>query len=189
MKILVTVGTTPFDLLIETIDGLACDFPDIQFTAQISSGVYEPKHMPWVRFVPDILDQYPDSLVLTHCGAGTVFSLLDANRKFVAIPNLTRVDHHQVELAQVLQESQLAIVALSMSDLRDIFINQTYKNFCASEYQKTPFFKASEIRAMLFKSNVAITGNSQERANSPIEGPMHNYESHSEYFESKSKNQ
>lgn len=149
MKILVTVGTTAFDSLIRTIDQLAGISDGTEFFAQISSGDYVPENLSWERYVPGLLDAYKDHLVITHCGAGTVFTLLDSGRKFIAVPNLERKDQHQLELAEFLHESELCAVAFDLQQLSEIITEKTYAHIDAKTYKKDDFFKANEIKNYL----------------------------------------
>ncbi len=94
--IFVTVGTTHFDALIESVDTLVEQGRlegDIVY--QIGSGKYEPRHGTFFRFKPSIDPELEAAdFVITHGGA-TVFSLLGQRKRFVAVANTSLDGNHQ----------------------------------------------------------------------------------------------
>ena len=97
MRIFVTVGTGRYDALVRAIDRL----PDLDCTLQIGSGRYEPRHHPFFRFKPDLTqDLQAHDLIVTHGGAASLFEILAAGRKTIAVPNLDRSDPHQAEIVE-----------------------------------------------------------------------------------------
>jgi len=107
--ILVTVGTTSFDALIRAVDQ---NLPrEWNLHLQIADGTYIPKHFDWFRFSDRISDFYSQSaFVICHAGAGTVFRLLELRKRLVVVPNLTRADPHQRELAHFVDSNHYAVV-------------------------------------------------------------------------------
>jgi len=135
--ILVTVGTTPFDCLIQQIDQNGSKDLDIFF--QIASGKYEPKNFPWIRFTEEIDDLYDQSeFIISHAGAGSVFNILDRRKKVIVIPNMTRNDPHQKELAEFLHHNNYAPVCWNPTDI--ISYIQRVNEFQFRMFQKIPFF-------------------------------------------------
>lgn len=105
--IFVTVGTTHFDRLIRKVDELKEieSFED-QVVCQIGSGKYQPKSCDFFRFQTSIENWIENAdLVISHGGTGSVLSLLQANKKFVAIANTQLADDHQTKFLMRLERS------------------------------------------------------------------------------------
>ncbi len=90
MNLLVLVGTTPFNQLIEAVDQ---QFSDSEFsiTYQIASGSYEPSSGTFVRYT----DYYQElikaaDIVISHGGGASVFELLEGGKKKIILPHLLR---------------------------------------------------------------------------------------------------
>ncbi|NMU71939.1 glycosyltransferase, partial [Vibrio parahaemolyticus] len=111
INILVTVGTTAFDVLITVIDESFKHDQSVNIIAQISSSSnYTPKYIESFEFSDDF-DSFVESadIIITHAGAGSVYSMLEKGKKLVVVPNLTRVDDHQLELAKYVQNNNFAL--------------------------------------------------------------------------------
>lgn len=146
IKGFVTVGTTAFDSLIEALDR-PCSSTSLTF--QTADGSYVPVHHSYVRFVPSIMPLVEDAnFVITHAGAGTVYSLLETRAvRLAVVANLERSDKHQSELARYVAENQFACV-LSVEDIRRMPLEEVADRvMCAElrEYTKDRFFKVGEI--------------------------------------------
>lgn len=101
MRILVVVGSGEFDELVEQVDRLRR--PEHIFTLQIGLGTCEPRRHPWFRFTDDLAPFYQEAdLVISHGGMGTILECLQAGKKLIAVPNLHRKDHHQLEIVHEL---------------------------------------------------------------------------------------
>lgn len=142
MKIFVTVGTTAFDELIETIDTSKMKH---DFILQISKkSKYKPKNYPYFDFTDDIEMYYSQAdAIVTHSGAGSVYRLLELKKKIIIVPNLLRVDKHQSDLSNFMKKNHYAIVC---DDIK--YINKSIEDiekYEFREYRFDPFFKASEI--------------------------------------------
>lgn len=151
MRFVATVGTTGFDGLIRKIDELASKHPEHEFLSQIGPGLYHPVNHPWVSWEKDFLSRRTNSVVITHCGAGTVYYLLETAIPFIAVPNLQRVDPHQIELAQYLHQHSYALVCFSVTDLDNLFSKRAWEHFQPSVYVKDKFFRGLELRAKIEK--------------------------------------
>jgi len=99
--IFVTVGTTPFNSLIESIDksGLQEDF-----VLQTAEAEYVPKNYKHITFTDEVDKYFSDAeIIITHGGAGTLFRLLALNKKIIAVANEERSDKHQSDIIKKLQ--------------------------------------------------------------------------------------
>lgn len=107
--IFVTVGISqPFDRLIKEIDRISYDIPHDIF-AQIGRTYYEPKNIPFIRFISqDDLDSNIEKskIVITHGGFGSVFSVLSKNKPLISVPKtfeLDETDNNQTDLVRHLE--------------------------------------------------------------------------------------
>jgi beta-1,4-N-acetylglucosaminyltransferase len=120
MNIFITVGTTPFDTLIrfcdENLDSA------LAMTMQISNdAAYIPKRFDYFKFTNDIISCYQNAdLVITHAGAGTIFSLLEMRKRIIVFPNLDRDDSHQKDLAGVVEKNKWGLVCRHYQDLPEL---------------------------------------------------------------------
>ncbi|NQZ08441.1 MAG: hypothetical protein HRT35_14905, partial [Algicola sp.] len=115
ITIFVTVGTTAFDQLIEAVDAQLSGH-QFDVTCQIANGKYLPK-IKHVRFAEDFSRRLVEAdVVITHGGAGTVFELLEQGKKMIMVPNLFRVDKHQQDLANDVEQNGVAGVCWALSD-------------------------------------------------------------------------
>ena len=107
MKILITVGTTPFDSLIKAADVQLGQNHKLIF--QISEG--EPKSGHSFKFTDDIERYYNDAdLIISHGGAGTIYRVLELGKKLIIVPNLDRIDNHQLDICDFMQKNKHAAI-------------------------------------------------------------------------------
>jgi len=146
MKVLVTVGTYKFEQLIKKIDELALE-KNFEFVCQIGQGNYIPKNCESFSFSNKFTEKVNTSdLIITHAGAGTVYSLLENKKNLIVVPNTDRVDKHQLEIAQFVHKNKYCLSCFDVNDIQvslskvDKFIEQ--EKLC---YEKEAFFKYSEI--------------------------------------------
>ena len=120
MNIFITVGTTPFDTLIRFCDEKLD--PALSITMQISNDAsYIPKRFDSFKFTSDIVSYYQNAdLVITHAGAGTIFSLLEMQKRIIVFPNLDRDDSHQKDLAGVVEKKKWGLVCWQYQDLPEL---------------------------------------------------------------------
>ncbi len=149
MKIFVTVGTTSFDDLIMYLDNL--DTED-EIIFQISDDhKYIPVYHKYFTFTDDIEAYYNMSdVVITHSGAGSVYRLLELKKKIIIVPNMTRIDGHQIDLANFMKDNKFTLVCTEIKEL-----DQMIKNFNSTEIEKykfDPFFKQDEIIDIIKKA-------------------------------------
>ena len=146
MQILVTVGTTPFNSLIRWSDS---QLGDHSVVFQISSGSYKPNNGKWLRFGDiDPLYEWAD-IIITHAGAGSVYSLLEKGKKIVVVPNLERRDPHQLELANYIEKCRYAYVLHDLSKIAEA-VNAAI-DYSAAPYTPYKFFAKDEIFTALYR--------------------------------------
>lgn len=124
--ILVTIGTmVPFDRLVRAADRWAADHPEEEVVAQIGDqGVYEPRHMRWMRMVgpqefAELVDQ--SRLLIAHAGTGSFFLAAERAKPVVLFPRRAsfkeHTTDHQVHTARWLREKPGVYVAMTEEEL------------------------------------------------------------------------
>lgn len=146
MKVLVTVGTTPFEDLIKFLD--MHSFENIEYIFQISNGDYKPKNFEYFEFTKNIDKFYKDSdFIICHAGAGTIYKLLDLNKKMIVVPNSNRVDPHQFEIARFINRNNYGLFAEVGEDLIKCIKKIQEQKF--QMYKPCRFFKLNEITSYI----------------------------------------
>jgi UDP-N-acetylglucosamine transferase subunit ALG13 len=147
MKIFVTVGHTRFDALFIEIDKISNN-GNWFFTHQISDGFYTPKSGESFTFTENIKKHYNDAdVVITHAGAGTVFELLELNKKIIVVNNTNRVDSHQGDLTIYVNKHNYALTCNSLNELESLLRNIIMFN--SKRYKKEKFKKSNDILHLL----------------------------------------
>jgi len=124
--IFVTVGSMfPFDRLIRTCDELVRDGVITDAVeAQIGDGSYEPKHVPFVRFLAK--PEYEAKLkrcdaIIAHAGAGTIALALEHQKPLLVLPRQKKfaehVNDHQIPTARKFAELHHVLVAPEAEDI------------------------------------------------------------------------
>ncbi|MCD9497746.1 PssE/Cps14G family polysaccharide biosynthesis glycosyltransferase [Photobacterium carnosum] len=145
MRILITVGTTSFDELIKQTDIFFQKNGNHEIKYQISNGIYKPISGGYFDFTKNISEIYDwADCIITHAGAGNIYKLLELNKLIIVVPNLNRVDKHQSDITNFIQEKKYGLVCWNLSLFEDVF----YKldGFKRNRYVKNNFFKFIEIR-------------------------------------------
>jgi beta-1,4-N-acetylglucosaminyltransferase len=143
MKILVTLGTTRFDSLIEFIDNNILN-EDYDIIMQIADGIYKPKNFKYFNYTEDIDIYYKESdLIICHAGAGTIYQLLEMKKKLIIVPNLDRIDKHQSDISDFMSKYNYALSIENYNELSKII--EISKDIELIEFTKDPFFKVKEI--------------------------------------------
>ncbi|XP_053604974.1 UDP-N-acetylglucosamine transferase subunit ALG13 homolog [Plodia interpunctella] len=114
--IFITVGTTRFDLLVETIFKPSCieavkKLGCKTITFQIGNSDFEPGDyvengvkLQVYRFKDSLQEDIIRSdLVISHAGAGSCLEALEARKPLLVVVNEDLMDNHQLELAEQLQ--------------------------------------------------------------------------------------
>lgn len=142
MKVFVTVGTGSFDQLITEVDK-CLNTPDFDVLCQIGAGSVIP-HQPHYTLSDNYKADFDNAdVVVTHAGAATVFELLESQKKVLVVPNQFRIDKHQADLAQYIEQQNYAGVCWHLADLKTKLIEVFQTDY--RSYQKESFFKAAEL--------------------------------------------
>jgi len=116
--ILLTVGTQlPFDRLVKIVDDWAGKNPQVQIFAQIASGRYIPKHMPYIEFLDEqhYMELFEQAdVILAHAGMGSVISSLISSKPVIVYPRKASLGEHR-------NEHQLA-TSRKLSELKGCYI-------------------------------------------------------------------
>nr|CAG4645966.1 EOG090X0KOU [Lynceus sp. MCZ IZ 141354] len=120
MRVFVTVGTTSFDQLIQTVTKDKCievlrkkGFSEM--VLQIGRGC-EPSFsshanmkLSWFRLKDCIKEEFQQAdLVISHAGAGSCLEALSENKPLLIVTNDTLMGNHQTELADKLHTEECA---------------------------------------------------------------------------------
>ncbi|MCG2835707.1 glycosyltransferase [Photobacterium sp. WH77] len=144
MNILVTVGTTKFESLVEFVHKFASQHGEHSYIFQIADGTYRPEGFAFFEFTNDILGKYEwADVVITHAGAGSTYQLLELGKVIILVPNLERVDKHQLDLANYMSDQNFALVVHGLDELNDVFTN--FSSINLKPYSKENFFLQKEI--------------------------------------------
>ena len=142
IKFLYTVGTTPFSRLTNKIIN-KYDSSENDIYAQTASDeiVKYIKHVKFTSNFEEKLFNY--DLVITHAGAGSIYSLLEKSKKIIVVPNLDRDDKHQYEIAKFVEMNGLGIVCWNPDEISDSIRKSLVFN--PKVYIKQKFYKVDEI--------------------------------------------
>lgn len=156
MKIFVTVGNTQYNSLIKAIDeSLSPDKFDV--TIQLADGKYTPLHHKFFRYTQDIKSYFNDAdVIITHAGAGSVFQLLEDKAKMVVIPNHDRIDTHQLDLAQYVDNNKFANVCYDLDNIEACVISAAKNQYV--EYVNEPFDGYGLIGALFEQPAANVVG-------------------------------
>ena len=144
------MGNTHFNSLIEAIDQLLS--PDeFDITIQLAGGSYLPMNHKYFRLTDNISAFFAEAdVIIAHAGAGTVFQLLEEHRKVVVVPNHERLDDHQLDLAQYVDDNQYACVCYEFNELKERVIEAKDKVY---ETYITRPFSGYEFIEKMFAGN------------------------------------
>lgn len=156
-KVFVTVGTTRFSSLVRFFDQVAvgCDV-----VLQHAEPAFVPTHARGFAFAPSVREWHAwADVVVTHAGAGSVYDLLEQQRRIVVVPNLERADKHQLDLAGYVERQRYAMVVKQLSSYPSVpdLINAALR-FDSVSYKKTAFFKADFLLGLLRDGNPPAAG-------------------------------
>ena len=117
--LLLTVGTTNFDALVQSVDRI--EFLEMIKTLgidhlrlQIGSGKYIPSsivrnkmniRVDYYRYKADYLEDVKRAeCIISHAGAGSIMDALEHRKKLVVVVNEQLMDNHQQELAEAMSD-------------------------------------------------------------------------------------
>ena len=121
--ILVTTGTAlADDNLIRKIDDLVKKQKiSADILAQIGDGNYKPTCFRYFRFVHDLKPYFQMAdLVISNCGAGTIFEVLDLGLPLIVVQNENIIGGHEWELIKKLEELNLLFWCKNYRDLPEL---------------------------------------------------------------------
>lgn len=114
--IFVTAGSAGFDDLVKEIDKIAPKLKD-KVIVNVGYGKYKPKNCEWVGYTDKFNDYVKkSSLIITHGGAGTLFTCLKTNKKIIAVSNQNHEDN-QTDLVNKLSEEHYLISCENLGEL------------------------------------------------------------------------
>jgi len=97
--VFVTAGTQlPFDRLIEVVDQIAAEHPDVQFVVQALNSKIIAKNIHVVDFLSprDFDKHFADAkLIISHAGMGTIISALVKKKPIIVMPRLLQFNEHR----------------------------------------------------------------------------------------------
>lgn len=116
-RVLVTVGTTSFDELIEAVTSsqfikLLMSQGYTRLSLQIGRGQYIPDSSPtplgfvmsWFRYKPTLAsDMQNATLIISHGGSGSILEALSLEKMLVVVVNENLMGNHQTELAEQME--------------------------------------------------------------------------------------
>jgi beta-1,4-N-acetylglucosaminyltransferase len=147
VDILVTVGSTLFDELFDQVDSLS-DYIRNRITCQVGPSKKKPKVSKVIDFVDNIEDYYRSSqIVICHAGAGTVFRLLELEKKIIVVPNISRTDKHQLDLAQYVEDNNLGHCLKDFNTLEDTIAR--IGSLVFYRYKPKKFFMKKYLNSLL----------------------------------------
>lgn len=114
-SVFVTVGTTKFEKLIETLTSdevlnVLNEQGYKTITLQTGNGTYTQRshteiNLDYHKYFPNIDEQIENaSFVISHAGAGTCLEVLKKQKPLIVVINEDLMDNHQIELADELQK-------------------------------------------------------------------------------------
>nr|MCK4929515.1 hypothetical protein [Nanoarchaeota archaeon] len=143
MRIFVTIGTGRFDALIKKMDSLKLDV-----IAQTGNIDFVPQNLKHFRFTNNIDEYYKKAdLIISHGGAGTIYELLNKNKKVIAVANKDRTDEHQEEILRALSKEGYLIWCKNLRDLKKCI--QRAKKFKFKKYKKPKCEIARRVKEFL----------------------------------------
>lgn len=149
MKVFVTVGSTQFNRLIQAIDEQVLS-SDYEVIIQLADGKYIPENHQYIRVTDNINQYFSDAdIVICHAGAGSVFNLLELQKKMVVVPNSDRINDHQLDLAHYIEKNNFASVCYDLNNIKSCLVDAGNKKY--EMYANEPFFGYQLIADLLSK--------------------------------------
>ena len=148
MKIFVTVGTTPFDRLINFFDQNA--FENDEIIIQTGNSKIVVKNHKSFKWTKDIFQYFEwADLIVCHAGAGTIYNLIEKGKPIIVVPNLDRIDPHQSEIANYIERNNYGLVCNDVTKIPAYLVRAKQMTFAA--YKKDEFFLKDSIIDLIKK--------------------------------------
>jgi beta-1,4-N-acetylglucosaminyltransferase len=140
----VTVGTTQFDLLIETIVHDSNVIRTLVDCLHIDKLILQTgnSQMPSYDNIPISIEyyQYKDSiendiqqadLVISHAGAGTILQTLEAHKPLLVVVNEKLMNNHQFEIAHEMEQQDYLFhcTCSTLATTLEKFVNHKFKQY------------------------------------------------------------
>jgi beta-1,4-N-acetylglucosaminyltransferase len=149
MNIFVTVGTTPYNDLFQHLSFI--ENSSWHFDCQTADAEVSYANLTCFDYTPNWQSHIEKAdLVITHAGAGSVYKLLEMGKKIMVIPNLERIDHHQLDLANYVEKNGYALVCRVLNDIEQVIAKA--EQYAPTPYEKIDFFKGDEINEAIKES-------------------------------------
>ena len=114
----VTVGSTDFDAIIQTVDRLALS-KAIKGIMQIGHGKYKPVSLPYFRFAPSLDPFYKKATIaISHGGLATTMEILKKGLPLISVNNPDRYDNHQIDLIATMESEGYLIWCRQLENLQ-----------------------------------------------------------------------
>jgi len=134
--VFVTAGTQlPFDRLVEAVDKIAAEYPDVKFVVQALNSQYNVKNIQVVDFLSSgDFSKHVDNarLIISHAGMGTIISALVKKKPIIVMPRLHKFNEHrndhQLGTAVQMDADGYVYVAYSEDELIALFNNMWPNN-------------------------------------------------------------
>lgn len=150
-RIFLTVGTTPFDDLIRVCDKELSTAHKV--VMQISPyATYKPINFPYFEYGSDIDSYIEDAeIIISHAGAGSVYSILEKRKRAIFVPNFRMKDDHQEDICRYVAQNGYAAVyrvqyGISLADVLDSVLKTEF-----SVYERQSSELIGYLRGKLLK--------------------------------------
>lgn len=138
VNVLVMTGTTGFPKLERQMIKLAASNPALHVLIQSPNELLATNRVSTTKYIDmESFDTNPYSLMVGHCGAGTVFWALERRLPLIAIVDLDRHDDHQLDLGNWLSRSGFGMTLVNRAPTGDEI--EQIKQVPLKEYHKDPF--------------------------------------------------
>lgn len=165
-QILITVGTTKFEKLIQAIDeeSFYNFFDNLKFDKLIiqkGHGEYIPNKFKNLKLenlkveVHNLLNNFENVIkeseyVISHAGAGIILESLKNKKKVFVVVNDTLMDNHQTELAEALCKDDYVFYVKKAEDVVEQ-VKNTISNISSQSWQAYPDFSCDAIPNVIYE--------------------------------------
>lgn len=148
MNVLVTVGTTSFQSLIDYVSNL--DLGECEFVIQTGPSTINHSRHTYFEFSNQIEIYYQNAdIIISHAGAGSTFKLLTLGKPVILVPNMERVDKHQSDLAVFMEDNQHVLVAWDIQKIPQYIDDIANGRVDLKPYKPIKFFAQNELMSLI----------------------------------------